>query len=330
MPRPAVARSSTPAPNRILSSAETQSNSIPKADPSSAARAIPRPSQEKTSSDASDVHATVPVTTAEERPATPQPDAAAQAASEATVADPEGTIQIESLGQGTLEPLTVDSPSKEPPVAGSKTAEGGEAAADAAGAPRDPSPGKAEGEKTKVAGVPAPVRRKAELAVHVGAPRKRVQVAATPPSNRRLAVLWSIGAVGVVGLALLALRPTSTPKVSIDGVARTNQPAAPVNPPSEPVHNALSADNPANNEAMTAPPAEPPSEDTVRVGVLIRPEGARVFYRGKEIGRTPFTLELLRGERRVFEVRYPGYVSRRLVIDGSEKEIAYALTPDAK
>jgi hypothetical protein len=69
-------------------------------------------------------------------------------------------------------------------------------------------------------------------------------------------------------------------------------------------------------------------EDTVRVAVKIRPEGSRVFYRGKEIGRTPFTLELLRDERRVFEVGYPGYQSRRLVIDGAEREIAYSLTPN--
>jgi len=68
------------------------------------------------------------------------------------------------------------------------------------------------------------------------------------------------------------------------------------------------------------------AEDTVRVAIKIRPEGARVFYRGKEVGRTPFTLELLRDERRVFEVGYPGYQPRRLVIDGTEAEISYTLT----
>lgn len=96
--------------------------------------------------------------------------------------------------------------------------------------------------------------------------------------------------------------------------------------------NVESASAAGSESAMAAGaiPPGPASEDTVRVAINIRPEGARVFYRGKEVGRTPFTLELLRGERRVFEVGYPGYATRRLIIDGTEAMISFNLTPRSR
>jgi hypothetical protein len=39
------------------------------------------------------------------------------------------------------------------------------------------------------------------------------------------------------------------------------------------------------------------------------------------------TLELPRGERRVYEVVSKGYYPRRLVIDGTKTEISYGLKP---
>ena len=39
------------------------------------------------------------------------------------------------------------------------------------------------------------------------------------------------------------------------------------------------------------------------------------------------TIELPRGERRVYEVVLKGYAPRRLVIDGTKEEIAYGLKP---
>jgi hypothetical protein len=62
----------------------------------------------------------------------------------------------------------------------------------------------------------------------------------------------------------------------------------------------------------------------------IRPEGARVYYRGKEVGRSPFTLELPRGEKRAYEVGHPGYITRKLVVDGTEPTISISMAPAAK
>jgi len=78
----------------------------------------------------------------------------------------------------------------------------------------------------------------------------------------------------------------------------------------------------------TTPEAEADTGDTITVFINIQPEGSRLTLKGKEIGRTPFTLELPRGERRVLEVVNKGYYPRRLVIDGSRTEISYGLKPE--
>ncbi len=270
------------------------------------------------------------VSNEEEQAAQPVEDEAAKAGNEATVTDQEGTIRIESLSQGTLDPVEVDSQPKETPGAQSTMSQGSQAAAEAEVAPRESDAKEAKVAKPKLDIATAPARRKSESVAHPDASLKRVHAAPPSQSNRRSVLLWSMGALGVVGLALIALRAHPEAKSPSEAVARASQQPALVNQPIEPAQNTeLSGVNRSNAEAVVAP-GEPPSEDTVRVGVNIRPEGARVFYRGKEVGRTPFTLELLRGERRVFEVGYPGYTTRRLVIDGTEKEISYALTPDAK
>jgi hypothetical protein len=62
----------------------------------------------------------------------------------------------------------------------------------------------------------------------------------------------------------------------------------------------------------------------------IHPEGARIVQKGKEVGRSPFTLELPRGERRVFEIVYKGYVPRRVVVDGTRSEISFGLKPEGE
>ena len=281
----------------------------------------------------------VAVSNADEPAPQPVQDEEAKAGNEASVADPEGTIRIESLSQGTLEPVVVDSQPKEPTGSQSAVPEVSHAVAEAKEAQLESAAKEAEVAKPKPAVAvakpmpaiaAAPASRKLEPAVRADALLKRVQTEPTAQPNRRSVMLWSIGAIGVVGLALIALRPHPEAKTSSEAATSASQQPAPVNQPGKPAQNAeLSSVNPSNAEAV-APSADPSSEDTVRVGVNIRPEGARVFYRGKEVGRTPFTLELLRGERRVFEVGYPGYTTRRLVIDGTEKEISYALAPDTK
>lgn len=65
--------------------------------------------------------------------------------------------------------------------------------------------------------------------------------------------------------------------------------------------------------------------DMVTVAFNIWPTGARVTYKGKEIGRSPFKMQIKRGERRAVEAVFPGYMPRRVVVDGSESEISFGM-----
>lgn len=153
----------------------------------------------------------------------------------------------------------------------------------------------------------------------------------SPYFNRRAALLLGIAALVTIGTAAVALRPHSArTSATVTSPESRTKPIAAAAPVVANRNAQLSAPTPSSAANSAGIPSELTSEDTVRVSINIRPEGARVFYRGKEVGRTPFTLELLRGERRVFEVGYPGYRTRRLVIDGSEKEVTFSMTPDAK
>jgi hypothetical protein len=82
--------------------------------------------------------------------------------------------------------------------------------------------------------------------------------------------------------------------------------------------------------ALASAPVQPvDAGETVAVQVKIKPDGAQLFQKGKYVGRCPFTLELTRGERRTFEVVAPGYVTRRLVLDGSKPVISFGMKPVA-
>jgi hypothetical protein len=58
------------------------------------------------------------------------------------------------------------------------------------------------------------------------------------------------------------------------------------------------------------------------------PPGARMFWRGKEVGTTPFVLELKPGEKHAYELGFPGYTTRKVVVDGYKSEIRIGLRPD--
>ena len=73
------------------------------------------------------------------------------------------------------------------------------------------------------------------------------------------------------------------------------------------------------------------SDELILEGVVVtlNPPDARLFYKGKSVGKSPIRIELKPGEKkRSFEVGRPGYVTRRLVVDGSEAEISIGLRPD--
>jgi hypothetical protein len=66
------------------------------------------------------------------------------------------------------------------------------------------------------------------------------------------------------------------------------------------------------------------------VTVHLMPPDARLFYKGKSVGKTPVRVELAPGEKkRSFEVGRPGFVTRRLVVDGSQPEMWIGLRPES-
>jgi hypothetical protein len=258
------------------------------------------------------------------------------ASGEARESDP-GMLEIESLSQGTLEPVIVDgiaeTASEKDPDLGSATspdAPGQSVSVEATDSAVAQSVGTAlEGSAPQGPPVGTNKVRRSPGSQTAAGPQAShseglaQQVSAAP--NRRNVVFLGLGGLCVLGFLVFALRP-SAPSSNRDVASVESSPI----PSSASVPTQPAAPNLPSAAPPSAAPPEPTGEDTVRVAINIRPEGARVFYRGKEVGRTPFTLELLRGERRVFEVGYPGYATRRLVIDGADKEVSFNLTQDAK
>ncbi len=97
---------------------------------------------------------------------------------------------------------------------------------------------------------------------------------------------------------------------------------------SSPVASAEAA--PAAAAPASAEPSASAAPDGSRVVIVkISPPGARLFYKGKPVGSSPVTVELAPGEKkRSFEVGMPGWVTRRLVVDGSKPEVFIGLKPE--
>lgn len=53
--------------------------------------------------------------------------------------------------------------------------------------------------------------------------------------------------------------------------------------------------------------------------------GAKFYRYGKQVGMNSLIVELAPGEKRAFEVDLPGYVSRKVVVDGSRSEVVVVL-----
>lgn len=80
--------------------------------------------------------------------------------------------------------------------------------------------------------------------------------------------------------------------------------------------------------AAPTPAASPAAAAKVSVVVHLEPSDAKLYYRGKAVGSSGVVIELDAGQRRAFEVGKPGYVTRRLVVDGSTPEVSLGLRPD--
>jgi hypothetical protein len=97
----------------------------------------------------------------------------------------------------------------------------------------------------------------------------------------------------------------------------------------------VASDVGVNSQPAAAPPDGAPasaattpsstSSGKTVVIVNVRPPQARIYYRGKEAGRAPLRVELEPGQRRSFEVGYPGFMTRKIMVDGSKPEILVGL-----
>jgi hypothetical protein len=173
-----------------------------------------------------------------------------------------------------------------------------------------------------------------------------------------LGVAAAIG-LGVVGLRQLDRAPTPVPAELAKPVNAAKAPVAvprpksddsddgelepntgtPPNPiPTEPEPlKAKSGDaKPAAEAAPPAPAASAAAQGAapaasagvIRINVDSDPPRARMFWKGKEVGTTPFVLELQPGERHAYELGLPGYTTRKVVIDGSKTDISIGLRPE--
>jgi hypothetical protein len=174
---------------------------------------------------------------------------------------------------------------------------------------------------------------------------------------RRSRWVYAMAAAVLVGGGVFALRQMDRAPAPLDeSLARPIRPAAETRAvaatpkaderdtdtddtepyPSKPTEPApLEAQRPgdAASAAAAASAAPTPSAaveavgETKRINIDSEPPGARLFWRGKEVGTTPFTLEIPAGARRSYELGKPGFVTRRVVIDGSKPEISIGLKP---
>jgi hypothetical protein len=147
-------------------------------------------------------------------------------------------------------------------------------------------------------------------------------------------------ALGIVGLRRLdhssvtaSIPPAAAPAAPKPAAVVEKDPEAVAAPAPVPSARPVDEDDDAKPDPTTPdaePLAPPPVAAAVRkVRVGSDPPGARLFWRGKEVGTTPFTLELQPGEKHSYELGLPGYVTRKVVIDGSKSEISIGMKPEA-
>jgi hypothetical protein len=119
--------------------------------------------------------------------------------------------------------------------------------------------------------------------------------------------------------------PPDADPVNAHGKAKADTPAKPAS------HGAAAAASAPAAAAATAPVATAApagSGAMLHINVSSDPPGARLFWKGKEQGTTPFVLEFPAGERHSYELGLPGYTVRKVVIDGSKTDISIGLRPD--
>jgi hypothetical protein len=146
-------------------------------------------------------------------------------------------------------------------------------------------------------------------------------------------LLAAVGALAALVVLVIAVRPTPKPahgsllavttsgKESASASIERTEPSAPAQAGAVPAPSA-SAPTSSETTASEAPPAE---DETVKIAINIKPDGSLFTYKGKTIGRTPFILKQPRNEKRVYEVGKVGHATRRITINGTEKNIGFEL-----
>ncbi len=169
------------------------------------------------------------------------------------------------------------------------------------------------------------------------------------PSIRRRALLYgSIGAVAVIGLVAIALGSRSptprrvgvtasasaasfveSPAVAPDTAsAAAAAPQTTAEPAAASATAAVAAEPAAASAAQTAEGATEATDEEAKIMISVKPDGSVLVYKGKVVGRTPFILKQPRGEKRTYEIGKPGYATRRIVINGTERSIGFELGLD--
>jgi pyruvate dehydrogenase E2 component (dihydrolipoamide acetyltransferase) len=122
--------------------------------------------------------------------------------------------------------------------------------------------------------------------------------------------------------------PVASAAVEAEASAVASASAAPsAEPAAAPVAAASAAPTPAPAEEKAAAPEA--SGDLVVVTVTAVPPDARFFYKGRAVSGSPMRVELKPGEKRSFEIGRPGFRTRKVVVDGSQKEMTVGMRPEA-
>ena len=111
--------------------------------------------------------------------------------------------------------------------------------------------------------------------------------------------------------------PVPAPPTAIAVVPRSPEPAASVS--------RATAPEPPSASASAAVVTEAAAAGKRRVLMKSLPPKASFYHYGKQVGVAPFVLEFDPGERHAYEVGLPGYVTRKVVVDGSKPEITVGL-----
>jgi eukaryotic-like serine/threonine-protein kinase len=133
------------------------------------------------------------------------------------------------------------------------------------------------------------------------------------------AIALPIGLVGAILVAQLRAPPGRGASGDIEPIST----AAPLAPPAAP---APVISPPSPPSAPVAPPA--PEVQEVLIGVA--PTAAHVFLGDRDLGQSPVSLDVPKGERVTVEVRHPGYQTKVLELDGSEPRTSVELVSKSK